>query len=485
MRSLQAKIALVYLSLAVLVVGMSAVALVELARIEDKVREGGKVAVLFDAILEMRRFEKNYLLYAQMRDLDEHAHFLAIARERAQRDAATIDVLAGAGAAAGLADDLARYAAVMAAYVQDPDDEATAAGVRTLGKRTVTLGERLAQRERQSVDEALRAHRRNFLVFLAAAVICLVAAGLALARRVTRPLQAMEARMEAVAEGQLTRLALDSGDREFVSLATAFNHVLDELERRQHTLVRSEKLASLGTLLSGVAHELNNPLSNISSSAQILREDARLDPGLRAQLVQDIDDETLRARRIVRALLDYSGDREFEPRRVALAELVEETLRFIKNKRPSRVDVRVAIPADLAVVADRPRLQQALLNLIVNAYDALRELAGAPQLTIAARPVRMGEKGDDFPAPHGGCRAGQTAVEIEVSDNGPGIPEAMLERIFDPFFTTKPVGQGSGLGLFITFEIIEKHEGCLAADNRPGGGARFRIRLPARLKDTP
>lgn len=485
MRSLQAKIALVYLSLAVLVVGMSAVALVELARIEDKVREGGKVAVLFDAILEMRRFEKNYLLYAQMRDLDEHAHFLAIARDRARRDAATIGALAGAGAAAGLADDLARYAAVMAAYVQNPDDEAAATGVRTLGKRIVTLGERLAQRERRSVDEALRAHRRNFLVFLAAAVACLVAAGLALARRVARPLQAMEARMEAVAEGQLTRLALDSGDREFVSLATAFNHVLDELERRQHTLVRSEKLASLGTLLSGVAHELNNPLSNISSSAQILREDARLDPGLRAQLVQDIDDETLRARRIVRALLDYSGDREFEPRQVALAELVEETLRFIKNKRPPRVDVRVAIPADLAVMADRPRLQQALLNLVINAYDALRELAGAPQLTIAARPVRVGEKGDDFPAPHGGCRAGQTAVEIEVSDNGPGIPEAMLGRIFDPFFTTKPVGQGSGLGLFVAFEIIEKHEGCLAADNRPGGGARFRIRLPARPKDTP
>jgi signal transduction histidine kinase len=484
MRSLQAKIALVYLSLAVLVVGMSAVALVELARIEDKVREGGKVAVLFDAILEMRRFEKNYLLYAQLRDLDEHAHFLAIARERAQRDAATIDALAGAGAATGLVADLARYAAAMTAYVQNPADEATAADVRALGNRTVTLGERLAQRERQSVDEALRAHRRNFLVFLAAAVVCLVAAGLALARRVAHPLQAMEARMEAVAAGQLTRLALD-GDREFVSLATAFNHVLDELERRQHTLVRSEKLASLGTLLSGVAHELNNPLSNISSSAQILREDARLDPGLRAQLVQDIDDETLRARRIVRALLDYSGDREFEPRPVALAELVEETLRFIKNKRPPRVDVRMAIPADLTVLADRPRLQQALLNLVVNAYDALREQAGAPQLTIAAQPVRMGEKGDDFPAPHGGCRAGQAAVEIEVSDNGPGIPETMLKRIFDPFFTTKPVGQGSGLGLFITFEIIEKHEGCLTADNRPGGGTRFRLRLPAGPKDTP
>ncbi|OJZ18748.1 MAG: hypothetical protein BGP21_07290 [Thiobacillus sp. 65-29] len=480
MHSLQAKIALAYLSLAALVVGLSAVALFELARIEAKVQEGGKVTELFDAALEMRRFEKNYFLYAQPSDLEEHGRFVARLRELAGRDAAVIDAVAAPGTAALLGDALSSYAAAMAAYVQAPLDEAGAAAVRRDGYRIVTLGEHLAQRERRAVDLAIRKHRQNFKYFLAAVATILVLTGFFLARLVTRPLKAMEEHMEAVASGQLQRLEPDSRDREFVSLTEAFNHVLEELERRQHTLVRSEKLASLGTLLSGVAHELNNPLSNISSSAQILREDPDIDAALRSELIGDIDDETLRARHIVRALLDYSGDREFRPTTLVLAELVEETLRFLKNKRPTAVEVRVDIPPGLTLVADRPRLQQVLLNLILNAYDAM---GSAGVLDIAARRLKSGERDDDFPAALDGCRAGVPVVEIEIADDGPGIPAELLERVFDPFVTTKPVGHGSGLGLFVAFEIIEKHGGCMAADNRPGGGARFRIRLPIDQKD--
>jgi len=476
MHSLQAKIAVAYLSLAVLIVGLSIVALIELGRIENKVREGGKVAELFDATLEMRRFEKNHFLYGQASDLEEHARYVARAHELLKRDAAVIDVLAGSGAASRLADELVLYAGAMAAYARAPSNETLAVAARASGNRIVTVGEQLSLRERKSVDIALQTHQRNFLGLLAGVAAILVATGFLLARRVTRPLKAMEHHMEAVASGQLTRLTPDSRDREFVSLTDAFNHVLDELERRQHTLVRAEKLASLGTMLSGVAHELNNPLSNISSSAQILKEEADADPAFRAQLIEDIDAETLRARHIVRALLDYSGDRAFQRDRVPLAELVQETLRFLKTRRPTGVEVRVDIAPDLAVYGDRPRLQQVLLNLIGNAYDAMGTRG---ELTIKARPVNVGEKGDDFPVHNGRCRAGAQAIEIVIADSGPGIPPEILERIFDPFFTTKAVGHGSGLGLFVAFEIIEEHEGCLIASNRPEGGAEFRIRLPA------
>ncbi len=486
MHSLQAKIAFAYLSLAALVVGLSAVALIELSRIEGKVREGGKVAELFDATLEMRRFEKNYFLYGQTTDLEDHARFVARAQELSRRDTAVIDALAGQGTAARLERELADYARAMAALVNRPADESLAITVRAHGNRIVTLGESLALNERRSVDQALQNHQRNFLFFLGAVAAFLVLTGFLLARLVTRPLKAMETHMEAVASGQLTRLAPDSSDREFVSLTEAFNHVLDELERRQHTLVRSEKLASLGTLLSGVAHELNNPLSNISSSAQILKENQGVDADFRAQLIEDIDAETLRARGIVRALLDYSGDRDFRPIRVEIAELVEETLRFIKNKRPPGVELNIDIPAGLVVAADRPRLQQVLINLVVNAYDAMNDPKSGRtgELRIAACQVKTGEKDDDFPSPLGGCRSGGEAVEIEVSDTGPGIPSEILERVFDPFFTTKAIGHGSGLGLFIAYEIVEKHGGCMVADNRADGGARFRIRLPACLKES-
>ncbi|MDP2832345.1 MAG: ATP-binding protein, partial [Pseudomonadota bacterium] len=510
MRSLQAKIVFVYLALAALIVGLSAVALIELGRIADKAREGSKVAELFDATLEMRRFEKNHFLYGQASDLQEHARFAARSRELLQRSAETIDSLAGAGAATALGHDLARYTEAMSVHALHPADEVQAAAVRGLGNRVVTVGERLAALERQSLNAALAAHQRNLLVWLALVATLLVLTGVLLARQVTRPLKAMEIRMEAVADGQLTRLALDSPEREFVSLAEAFNHVLDELERRQHTLVRAEKLASLGTLLSGVAHELNNPLSNISSSAQILKEDfdddSRLGKSQRAQqsaamlgtlrfaqptptmegdphafhrqLIEDIDSETLRARRIVRNLLDYAGDREIKHVPVPLAELVEETLRFLKAKRPPGVEVSVDIAPELAVSGDRPRLQQVLLNLIVNAFDALGEVGPVGgELAITARAGVVG-KNDGFPAHAGQCRPGSAVIDLTLADSGPGIPPERLPRIFDPFFTTKAVGQGSGLGLFITHEILSEHGGCISAANRPEGGAEFRIRLP-------
>jgi signal transduction histidine kinase len=492
MRSLQAKIVLVYLALAALIVGLSAVALIELDRIADKAREGSKVAELADATLEMRRFEKNHFLYHQPSDLEDHARFADRARDLLKRDAEALDALAGRNTSSGLINDLGRYTEAMAAHARAPLNEDLANTVRALGNRIVTVGERVALLERQSLNAALAAHQRNLLVSLAVVAALLTLTGVLLARQVTRPLHAMESRMEAVASGQLTRLALDSPEREFVSLAEAFNHVLDELERRQHTLVRAEKLASLGTLLSGVAHELNNPLSNISSSAQILKEDSPPSPAsgggaggegtsrgdaheFHRQLIEDIDSETLRARRIVRALLDYAGDREFKPAPVALAELVEETLRFLKSKRPSGVEVRVDIAPNLIVSGDRPRLQQVLLNLIINAYDAMGSYG---ELSITARAGIVG-KGDGLPAHSGQCRPGNAVIDLTLADSGPGIPVDLLAKVFDPFFTTKAIGQGSGLGLFITHEIIEEHGGCISVANRPEGGVEFRLRLPA------
>ncbi|OGT88593.1 MAG: hypothetical protein A2286_07885 [Gammaproteobacteria bacterium RIFOXYA12_FULL_61_12] len=491
MRSLQSKILLAYLALALLIVGLSTVALVELDRIADKAREGSKVAELFDVTLEMRRFEKNHLLYGQAGDLRDHARYLSRAQELLRRDAPIIDALAGTGATSNLAADVGHYAKAMADHAQSPGDEILAANVRALGNRIVTLGEKLAAKERQSLNAALTAHQRNLLVSVGVVAVLLALTGFLLARRVTHPLKTMETRMEAVANGQLTRLVLDSPENELASLALAFNHVLDELERRQETLVRAEKLASLGTMLSGVAHELNNPLSNISSSAQILLEDLLpppaggggkgLDPGFRAQLIEDIDAETLRARRIVRALLDYAGDREFRSAPVPLAELVEETLRFLKSHRPGGVTVRVEIAPGLVVNGDRPRLQQLLLNLILNAFDAMGEYG---ELQIAAEAATVG-KGKGFPGRAGQCRPGAAVIDLTLADTGPGIPPELLARVFDPFFTTKAVGQGSGLGLFIVHEIIEEHGGCISAANRPEGGAVFRIRLPSHSERSP
>lgn len=474
MRSLQGKIILVYLALAALAVGLSLIALLEINLIARKTEAGSKVAEFFDATLELRRFEKNHFLYGQPQDLQENTHYARLAIDLLQRDREAFVALISPTGALNLEHDLTRYGRLMAAHAQSPDNETLATEVRALGYRIVTAGETLAAKERQNLRDALTKHQRNLLVSVSAVAGLLLLAGLFLGRWVTRPLKEMEASMEAVAHGQLTRLSLDISERELASLTQAFNHVLDELERRQHTLVRAEKLASLGTLLSGVAHELNNPLSNISSTAQILNEDANFASEIHRELLTDIDHETRRAATIVRSLLDYARDRNFHSQPVDLAELIEETLRFLKTLKPTGVEMKLNVPAGLTVAADRPRLQQALLNLIKNALEAMGNY-GELSIEVCRRKAGLS---DEATMLAGSCRPGAAVVDLTVSDTGPGIPPEALPRIFDPFFTTKPVGYGNGLGLFIVHEIIDEHGGCIGAENLPEGGARFSIRLP-------
>jgi signal transduction histidine kinase len=259
---------------------------------------------------------------------------------------------------------------------------------------------------------------------------------------------------------------MPSRDREIALLIEAVNRMLEEIEVRQHYLVRSEKLAALGTLLSGVAHELNNPLSNISSSCQILQEELdSADPEYQQELLAQIDEQTNRARNIVRSLLEFTRVREFRRETLELGALLQETVRFLKGQLPARLDLRLEIPAGLQVRGDKQRLQQVFLNLLKNAAEAargeVRVRAGHP----TALPVRK-------------CFEGE-GVCVEIADVGAGIPPELLARVFDPFFTTKDVGHGSGLGLFVAHEIVEEHGGCISAENPPGGGALFTLWLPA------
>jgi len=470
--SLRAKIILVYLALASLAVCLSLLALVELRLMTTKVEASELVAEFFDAALELRRFEKNFFLYGQPEDLAENRRYVAETLDLLERDAEIFADLVGHPAVVALKEDLRRYDGLMNELALHPQDEDLAGQVRALGKVVVTAGEELAQLMRQGLSAAMAAYQRNFLISLAVVVGLLALAGLLVARWVTRPLKLMEVRMESIARGSLARLEPGVRDRELASLCRAFNHVLDELERRQRTLVRSEKLASLGTLLAGVAHELNNPLSNISTSAQILASEPDSEPEFRRELLADIDQESQRAARIVRSLLDYTRESGAGPQLVPLEALMEETLGFLRNRRGPGISVHLNIAPDLSVTADRPRLQQALLNLIGNALEAM---AGGGELGISAR---RGQAGGGEPREGDVLAPGTPVIDILIDDSGPGIPAAILPRIFDPFFTTKAVGQGSGLGLFIVHQIVEEHGGWIGARNREGGGTRFHLRLP-------
>jgi two-component system, NtrC family, sensor kinase len=235
-----------------------------------------------------------------------------------------------------------------------------------------------------------------------------------------------------------------------------------------------------------VAHELNNPLSNVSSSCQILLEELdTADPTQVREWLGQIDAETERARNIVRTLLEFSREGAFRKRRLALRPLVEQTLLLVGR---TGANLALDIPEDLTVDADPQRLQQVLVNLIGNALDA-----GGPQVRIRLSARVLDAAGFQMPE-HSVCGrsgapipldapSGRRLVLITVTDSGPGIAPEVLPRVFDPFFTTKEVGHGSGLGLYVSQEIIDQHGGCIGVSSRPGTGAVFTIALPC--NDTP
>lgn len=496
-QSIRQKVRFGYYAVVVMIVGLSAFTFLELNYLEKKIMSGEAISEFFDTVLEIRRFEKNYFLYEQRSDYDENLQFVTRAGELFDANISGFAAVASVDQVIGTRDGLKRYKGLMEQYEKlirrqkrgfmeaDSALKIKLAGdIRKTGKDIITVAEEMSKTERQSLQALLASSRRVLIISIAILIVLVIVIGQVLARMVGKPLKLMERNMEVIAEGKFETIRIDSRDREVLSLTRAFNKMLRELDLRQRHLVQSEKLASLGTLLSGVAHELNNPLSNISSSGQILAEEITDgDLEYKKELVDQINEQTDRARNIVRSLLEFSRDKEFKNRQMPLKSLFEETIRFVKGQLPPSVSIKVDIPGDLAITADKQRIQQAFLNLIKNGIEAIH---GDGSVAITARKHHAIDKaGDDtgitnYLKYRGKCTLEDDTVDIEIRDTGEGIPTDLLPKVFDPFFTTKDVGKGSGLGLFIVHEIIEEHDGCIAVDSEPGKGTAFLIRLPVK-----
>ena len=232
-----------------------------------------------------------------------------------------------------------------------------------------------------------------------------------------------------------------------------------EVARQREALHQSEKLNALGSLLAGVAHELNNPLAVVVGRASMLEEQLRQRP--EGRTVGKIREAAERCAKIVRTFIQMARRQEPARRRVAISELLESTLEMVGfGLRRDGIELELDLPDRLPSLAGDPnQLVQVFTNLLVNAQHAL---AGRPE----PRRVRVG-----------GRQVGAELV-IEIADNGPGIPAEIASRIFDPFFTTKPQGQGTGLGLSVCRGMIEAHDGSLDVRSEAGAGATFTIRLP-------
>ncbi len=269
---------------------------------------------------------------------------------------------------------------------------------------------------------------------------------------------------------------------------SALRQAHDDLKRTQGQLLHAEKMVSLGRLVAGVAHELNNPISFVlgnvlslkryagrlesylsavhaSSAAedgavQALRQELRIDRILAdmPHLIDGMIEGAERTRDIVDALKRFSAVDKTTPEQVNLNEVVERSVRWVVQSASAKFAVDVDLPAGLLCSGSSGQLQQVVMNLIQNACDATARQT-EPSLKVT-----------------GSLESGMAVLRF--ADNGPGIPEEHLSRLFEPFFTTKPVGQGTGLGLSISYGIVERHGGKLSARNLPGGGAEFELSLP-------
>jgi signal transduction histidine kinase len=313
-----------------------------------------------------------------------------------------------------------------------------------------------------NINDAVAGSTRLLAVLTAIDLGLILLFGALFVRGVVRPLAALSQAARRVAEGDLTAPALPAGTGEVGALADSFGRMIAALREQREKLAASreqvlaqEKLATVGKLAAGVAHEIGNPLTSILGYVELLAADVK-DPAAR-ELLDRVRNETTRIHRIVHDLLDYARPVADQVEPVRLAEVVDAALDLVKPQpRFREVTVTRHIDGELPdAAASSPRLLQVVLNLLLNAADSM---SGKGEIAIAAR-------------------SDEKTVSLEIADTGPGVPEADRGKIFDPFFTTKEPGAGTGLGLAVCRSIVATYGGeiTLLPSEK---GATFRVTLP-------
>ena len=362
---------------------------------------------------------------------------------------------------------IARLLSIQSGRVSAAPAEKTAieTELRDHGSQMVAFSIELADKERSSVNATLDLFKRLPVAFLAFLLVFSVFVANFLARQIVGPLSRLGASTQRIAGGDFTPLTPQRWYRdEFSNFALALNTMMRELAHRQEVLVQSHKLSAIGTLTSGVAHELNNPINNITLTAEMLKEDyATLGDGERLDMVNDLVEQAGRARKIVRNLLDFARESEIKTEKLDLAEVLRGATSLAANQiRLSGARITLDMAPNLpAIHGDGPSLVQVFVNLLLNAVDAVGK----------GGRVRIAAESKHDPG----------WVQVTVSDDGQGIPAHVLPYIFDPFFTTKPRGKGTGLGLSVSLGIVRQHGGDIRVESEPGKGTTFTVLLPAAM----
>jgi two-component system NtrC family sensor kinase len=307
-----------------------------------------------------------------------------------------------------------------------------------------------------------------FILITVAGMALAIGLGYVLADKIMNPVHRLIKGSQQVTEGSLTPDIGPISKGEIGVLQNTFKDMVAAMGRRraaaQNQLLQSEKQASIGRLAAGVAHEINNPLTGVLTYTHMLLRRTDIGDEIRSDL-QTIAESTERVRKIVKGLLDFSRQTKLDKEPTEVNRLVQSAISLMENQALVRgIGIKFDPGENLPVlILDRSQLQSVLLNMIINALDAT-EPGGSINIytAIALSASDTGQKG----------------VEITIADTGCGIPPKDLDKLFDPFFTTKEVGQGTGLGLSVSYGIVQRHGGTIRVQSEVGKGTRFFIWLP-------
>ncbi|KAB1441526.1 sensor histidine kinase [Pseudodesulfovibrio senegalensis] len=447
--------------------GIALLSLSNINQLEQEVTLVERADDLRNLILEIRREEKNFFLYHDKGVLSLNRHNIQKAATLLQTLSEEIDTPPGREHGRALKQGLARYNVLLGELDASPsavmENAPKAQALREAGQSMVEHSIAIAEFERQSVLTINHKLRTTLVIAMGVVAIVVLALVIFVSKSILGPLRRVHEATRSIAQGTFEPLAVKNAEDEIQQVFVALNSMVEELNKRQTQLVQAQKLSSIGTLASGIAHQLNNPLNNISTSAQLLSEQTAGQNPFADKMMDNIAQETVRARDIVKGLLEFSRHKDFSPRPCNIKKVITSALQLVSSQIGPRITVNVRVADEVTLYLDRQRFNEALINLIINATQAIGDEEG----TIEIESYRDADH-----------------KIITIADSGPGIPPEILQRIFDPFFSTKEVGQGTGLGLYVVYGIIEEHNGSIRVESAPGQGTKFFIRLPLNPEKT-
>jgi two-component system NtrC family sensor kinase len=466
--SIRLRITLGFLVTFIFICGITIAAMIFINNITNKQQLLEKAGNLEFEIQQARRFEKNWFLYGTnlydaLNNVQNAQNILRSFEDEMRR---TI----GNHAYENMSYNLTRYKETLEELdALSVAEDSTLAGRRPfLESELRHFGAEIVSSASNTIDqERLRIHtwlKTSMVVAVAALVVFLIFIALISAfitQQIIRPFGRFESYTRRIAAGDFTLIAPARKYRdEFTNLASALNNMLMELKRREGQLIDTRKMAAIGNLTAGIAHELNNPLNNISLTTEsLIDEFDEWNREEKLKMLNVIFSQVERASTTVANLLDFTRRDEDSFEEISINGVVDSTLKLVSNEiNLNNITLDVHLHDNLPrIKGNAHNLQQVFLNLFLNATQAMPD---GGKLSIVSYVE-------------------DSSIRIDISDTGVGISEENMDKVFEPFFTTKEVGRGTGLGLSVSYGIIKRHRGTIAVESKLGKGTKFSITLPA------